>query len=279
MTMRVALMLAVMAGLVWAQDEGKKEEKKADGRKEIRDAAAKALKAAAAKGSAAFEGECSTEYTGEAGGIVVPEGGDFYGGLKGKITGAVEGSFKASFRAKSDKVLYEAWHDKKTVERMTWRGIGMTPGDAANDVLSLVNLEKLAEAAGKAREAKSGEAKLGDAACKTFTLTLDGSAIGKYLDAPEMKDADGVVMSLGMKTSRVELKFWVGDNGLIRKLEAQVAKAFDMSEMIEPGDDGDEEDEDSDGEEMMVTTYTFTFSKWGEAKVEIPEEIREQMTK
>ncbi len=278
--MRVALMLAVMTGLCGAQDEGRKEEKKADGRKELRDAAAKALKATAAKGSVAFEGDCSTEYTQDGGGgIVVPDGGEFYGGLKGKITGTVEGSFKAAFRAKSDKVLYEAWHDKKTVERMTWRGVGMTPGDAANDVLSLVNLEKLAEAAGKAREAKAGEAKLGDAACKTFTLTLDGSAIGKYLDAPEMKDADGVVMSIGMKTSRVELKLWVGDDGLVRKLEAQVAKAFDMSEMIEPGDDGEEEDEDSEGEEMMVTTYTFAFSKWGEAKVEVPEEIREQMTK
>ncbi len=267
--MRFALMVVLMAAVAAAQDDGKKQ----DPVKAVRDDAAKALKATAAKGAFAFEGEATTDFSEELGGVVVD---GFYGGIKGKISGTATSGFKAAFRAKSDKATYEAWHDKKTVERMTWRGLGQTPGDAANDILSLVDFEKLAGAVGKAKEGKAGDGKLGDEACKTYQVVLGPEAISTYLDAPDAdEDGGGAMMDFGLAATRIELKLWVGSDGLVRKIEAKVVKGMSMNPA-----DGEEEEEQEEGMgELMSSTYTFTFSKFGETKVEIPDDIRELMKK
>jgi hypothetical protein len=257
-------MMAMVSGLVWAQDE-----KKPDPVKAVREDAVKALKATAAKGGFTFEGEAATEVSQEMGGITVD---GFFGGLSGKITGTAAGA-TAAFKAKNGKALYECWRDKKTVERMTWRGMGQTPGDAANDVLSLVNLEKLAEAAGKAKAGKSlGDAKLGEVACKMLELTLDGESIGKHIEQPEAQG--GAVMSMGLKVVRLELKLWIGADGLVHKIEAKVPKTFEGAGIMPGGGEEEEEDEESGEGEMMTSTYTLMLTKLGETKVELPDDIK-----
>lgn len=273
--MRFALVAVMMAGLAYGQEGPKVEGKKPDALKEVREAVSKALKATAAKGGFEIEGSVENELSQENG---MEFAGGFFGSLQGKIAGAVSTPFAASIRVKADKALYELAHDgKKSAERLTWRGAGQTPGDAANDLLSLLDVAKLADAAGKAKEGKShAEEKLGETACKVASLTLEGDAISKYLETPEAEE--GMMMEFGLKTSKVELKVWYGaEDGLVRKVRAVVTKTFDVG--IMPVEDGEEEEEGEEGEgqEAMTATYTLTLSKFGAAKVEIPEGMKEMM--
>lgn len=276
--MKLALVAVMTAGLAYgqeAQDGPKAEGKKPDAVKAVRDDVAKALKATAAKGGFELEGSAETEMTQDMG-MEMP--GGFFGGMNGKISGAVTTPFSAAIKVKADKALYELVHDgKKSAERLTWRGAGQTPGDAANDVLSMLDFAKLAEAVGRAKAGKAhAEEKVGETACKVASLTLDGEAISKYLETGEAQE--GMMMDFGMKSSKIELKVWIGaEDGLVRKLRAVVTKTMDIG--IMPAEDGEEEEEGEEGEgqEMMTATYTVSLSKFGAAKVEIPEGMKELM--
>lgn len=258
--------LALCAGAV-AQDE-----KKPDESKQLRADVAKALRETAKAGAFDVAGESKVEQDGE--GMVVGDGG--WGGLSGKITGSVAFPLKAAFRLQAGKTRYELWSSGgKTVERVTWRGRPAYAADAANELLSLVNFEKLAADVEKASQGKAREAqKVGDDECRVIELTLAGDAIRKHVEEDDPEDApEGMEFDMGLKASSVTLKAWIGKDGTVRKIEAAVVKKLDMD-----GEGGEDDEEAPEGMSYQITAaYTLTFSNAGRAKVEIPEDVREQL--
>jgi hypothetical protein len=255
-TMTVAAMIAACAG-VFAQDE-----KKDDGKKQAIADAAKALRATAKAGGFDVAGESKVESDAE--GMVV---GDFgWGGLSGKIAGSVTFPLEAAFRLDAGKARYELWSSKgQAVERLTWKGRGAYPDRAADELLSLVNLEKLAADVEKATAAKARDGGV-------IELTLSGDAIREHVErAGSDEEGGGIMMEMGLTPSSVTLKLTIGKDGLVGKLEAAVLKKFNMGE-------GEEEGEEEEGQNFEVTVaYTLALAKHGAAKVEIPADVREQL--
>lgn len=216
--------------------------------------AAKALKATAAKGfEAAGEGSFKADKDHE-------DYAEWLGGDSATLTAAVQGSFEAVVTVKAKKATYEVFHKgARTVERLTWRGSPVDSSDSANDILSLLDLAKLAGAAAKAIAAKAaGDETLGEVKCRKIRVTLDGTAIGSYLERDPDDEADP-----GYRVETVEVTLWIDADGLVRKLDGAVTKIFD----------------DGEGDEVkLVDTWTFTFAKFGATKVEFPPELKKALS-
>jgi len=251
----LAAMLAACAGVL-AQDE-----KKDDGRKQAVADAAKALRATAKSGGFDVSGESKVES--DANGIVVGDMG--WGGLSGKVSGSVTFPLEASFRLDAGKARYELWSSKgQAVERLTWKGRGAYPDRAADELLSLVNLEKLAADVEKATAAKARDGGV-------IELTLAGDAIREHVERAGGDEEGGMMMEMGPTPSSVTLKLTIGQDGLVAKIEAAVLKKWNMGE-------GEEEGEEEEGQNFeMTVTYTLALTKHGAAKVEIPADVRGQL--
>lgn len=203
---------------------------------------AQALRDTAKKGTFAFSGELKIQSE------------DMGMDVTASIEGAASSPFGAIVKSKAEKSTYEIFHKGgKTVERLTWRGFPeyMEMG-TSDEVLSLLDLEKLAAAAAKG---KSGKKDADDNGSSVFRLTLGEDAIRSYNE----DGMDGV--DFGMKVDSVALKLWIKD-GLVQKMEAAVERSYD----------------DGGGDTYATTTvYTLTLSKHGEAKVEYPADIVKEL--
>lgn len=160
------------------------------------------------------------------------------------VSGAVAAPFEVVVKSKGERSTHEIFHRAgKTIERTTYRGYP-DPVLGTDELLSILDLAKLADAAAKGTAGKRD-------ADGSLRITLGEDAIRTYQDEP---------IDMGMKVDSVALTLWIKD-GIVEKLEAAVERTFD--------DGGDSF--------SQTAIYTLTLSKRGEARVEIPEEIRKEL--
>jgi hypothetical protein len=213
--------------------------------------AAKALKAT---GSFEFTGRAELETPDDAFADIVAEMYSEPAELKGSADGK-----SARLQSKIGATRHEVFRrDRKTVERLTWSGTSESLERGADDVLSLMDLEALANVKPTKSEA-SKEEKVGDAECRAVRLTLPAEAIRCYHDLDEEED---------LQVDHVDLKLWIGkEDGKVRKLEGTVARKLAAIDF--------DEEAREDQTFTLETIYTLTLKNQGKAKVEFPAEIVE----
>jgi hypothetical protein len=203
--------------------------------------AVEALRKTAKSGSFEFAGILKTE--------VNPDEADAEA-TECKVLGAVASPFHSVFKVKTDSSTHEiAFKGGKLAGKLIWKGQPLDLGKAPSEVLSLVNLERLAVYAEKATAAKS----LADVKdCRVLEIVLPKQTIRSCQEDAEQQEEEE------KSVEKVELKVHVRkSDGLVVKLEATVHRLYK---------DEDNPDNSSKGR----SEYAFTLKEFGAAKVTIP---------
>lgn len=234
--------------------------KPADDLAALRSEAAKALRDTAKAGAFSVAGEMEFETDNDEMKEMVAEWFEEPPEISGT---ASSGPFKGHGRLQMGGTRYDVFHDGGTVERITWRGWQEYFDQTADEILSLLDLESLATAAGEATDAKSlPDGKAGDVECRSMRLVLKPTAVKSYIEIEGFEDfADE------MRPKKVGLRLWIGkSDGLVHKGEWVVGREEIVAEM-----------EGEDKTYVLDRVYTVTLSDHGKAKVEIPADVRGMM--
>lgn len=175
-----------------------------------------------------------------------------------EITGSASAApFKAHGRVQLGGTRYDVYRDGGTVERITWRGWQEYFDQAADELLTLLDLDALAKAAEEATDAKSlPDGKVGDVECRSIRLTLKPDAVKSYVEIEEFDE-----MVDETRPKKVELRLWIGKgDGRVNKIEWTV---------------GREEWMEDESTYVLDRIYTVTIRDSGKAKVEIPADVQE----
>jgi hypothetical protein len=212
----------------------------------------RALKQAAQTGSYEVSGELKTE---------VRDNQTDEEPTLGRVTGQVIASpFQAALRVKADQGTHELYYKEgKLVGRLVWRAVPVDLGKSPSELLSLVNLDRLALYAEKATLAQAGtDEKIGDRECRRIRLRLPGDTIRGHSQDNDAQEED----EKGLDRVEAELFLDKARGNLVR-LQANVRRVY------------------KDGEDPLTpntatSSYQLDFQKMGEAKVRIPKEIERE---
>lgn len=272
----VGLAAFLLAAGVSAQDE------KGDGK----DLLKRALDKSSQAGGLRLEGKVDAESPFEGMGLQL--GGMEGSGLTGKFTAVVGGNGTLLVKVENDKGSYECFRKKeKIVQRQTWTGKQVQPGDFPHEVSSILAFSRIAKAVDKSKDLKqAGDAKVGEVECVMVKGTLPADVIE---EEPEADDAMQGLKFKMWELQKVEVAFYVGkEDGLVRKMEVKLTKGISsMIKMNMPGGGGgDEEEEDEDDGQgqpgfgnfaKMKTTRTYTCTISGYEKdleVQLPDDVK-----
>lgn len=236
--------LAVLACLTaGAQDEKK------DAAAALRGEASQALRLTAKAGNFEVSGRLKTE---------VREDQTEEEPTDCEVKGAVEASpFAASLSASSDHNRVEIFFKGgKLAGRSHWRSVPLDLGKCPSELLSLVNVERLAVFAEKAGKAEAGpDGTLGGAECKTIKLELPADTIRGHSEDNDATEED----ERGL--AGVEAQIWIEkSSGRVVRLESKVRRVY--KDEPKPGDSS-----------KSVSAYALSFEKPGQARVTLPKEI------
>jgi hypothetical protein len=237
--MRHAWIALAFALTLHAQDEKK------DDLKRLAEDAAQALRQTAKPGSFEFAGILKTE--------VNPEENDAEP-TECKLSGAAGTPFHSAFKAKTDSATHDiVFKGGKMAGRLTWKGHPLDLGKAPGEVLSLINLERLAIYVEKATAAKAlPDAKPGGEDCRVLELVLPKETMRSHHEDAEAAEEEE------KSVENVEIRLHVRkSDGLVVKLEATVHRLYK---------DEDNPDDTSKGR----SEYALTLKEFGTAKVKIP---------
>jgi hypothetical protein len=145
------------------------------------------------------------------------------------------------------------------VGRLVWRAVPVDLGKSPSELLSLVNLDRLALYAEKATLVQAGpEEKIGDRECRRIRLRLPADTIRGHSQDNDAQEEDEKGLD------RVEAELLIDKTrGLLLRLEAKVRRVYK---------DGDPPSTPN----AATSSYRLDFQKMGEAKVRIPKEIERE---
>jgi hypothetical protein len=239
-TLTLAL-LAVLSPV--AQDE-----KKNDG-DPLRGDAAQALRLTAKAGAVQVAGRLKTE---------VREDQTEEEPTECEVSGAAGGSpFAAALKARGDHTAAEIFYKGgKLAGRTLWRSVPLDLGKSPSELLSLVNLERLAVYAEKATKTEAGAGgTVGTAECRSIRLELPPDTVRGHSEDNDATEEDEKGLS------SVEAELWIEKaSGRAVRIEAKVHRLY-------------KDDPKPGSTTKSVSSYALTFEKAGEAKVSIPKEI------
>ena len=200
--------LLVLALALRAQDLAK------DDPKALAAEAARSLKLAAKPGSLQFQGTLKTE--------VNPDEADSEA-TECRVSGTVGTPLVAVMTLRSEVSTHEiVYKAGKMAGRLTWKGHPLDVGKAPGELLSLVNLERLAIFAEKSAEAKAlGETKVGGEDCRAIEIVPPKEAIRSHSDDAEAAQEED------KSVEKLELKLHLRkSDGFPLKLEAVVHRIY-----------------------------------------------------
>jgi hypothetical protein len=229
--MQVSWLGLCLAAVLGAQDDSKP----------LKDEAAKAVRLTWANGGFHFAGSAKGEADEE---DADDEPSEF------SIAGDVAPSFNVAAKATVDRCTHELYkREGKYAGRSTWRGSSTDWGSGRDELLSLLDFQKLSAAIDKATVAKAqADEKVGSADCRSLALTLPGEAIRGYSEEEDDDEESPV--------EAVEMKLWIAKSGgLVQRIEATIRRNYK--------DDG----------YKSKSTCALTLSEHGSAKVVYPADV------
>lgn len=230
-------LIALMLGSCLQAQEAPKDD--------VRPAAAEALTKTAKKGPFAVAGQLKTE--------IDPDDPDEEPTIC-KVAGAVAPGSRAAFRITGNASVHElVLRDGKMAGRETWKGHSLDLINGPSELLSLLDLERLAAHVRNAVAAKAlSDEKVGEEDCAVYELQLPKEAIRSFNDDPDFAADE----EKSLRGARLKLCVRKSD-GLVAQLDAGVRRLYKNEEHPRPSTRG-------------LTFYSLTFQDFGTADVALP---------